>query len=368
MPKSLNEILGPIPGNPPKSRPTTSLLATGGTAAFKDKAIRRAKRVGVGVAAHEMHVEQSVLRGWVKAAATGLPSTVGTRHAKADDLFLMRHQLNADGRIVSEEKLNALAGERRPASPSRDDGLFVISGRVSGLLTSMTNWHDRTYHSPTAVAVRRVDEDWLRLSDSESDPIFECRIGLYDVVGNFSLPDHEDDVKAVVTWIDDTVLYAHALVWPRSGVLCMHHFPMGRKALRRSMVKQSIVFGLVGWLGVLAGVSLLFDTGSIPFSHQAAASFLTVLAATVGTSLLRYRAHLGECASAEQLMKVLGFKRPDIVNLSAFTAAGTNRQDYRLRDALRAYDSLSPAKAAHGGNADVDSAKRPEHQRSGQHG
>jgi len=60
------------------------------TAEFKEQAVKRAREVGIGVAARELGLVAQTLRNWVKAASTGQLTAPGAKAVTPEEMELSR--------------------------------------------------------------------------------------------------------------------------------------------------------------------------------------------------------------------------------------------------------------------------------------
>jgi hypothetical protein len=145
----------------------------------------------------------------------------------------------------------------------------------------------------------------------------------------------------------DPVLYAFAVFRQEDGLLWMpYSAEKGRYAALLWMTKIAIY----AILAISVCMSPLFYFNPIFGGFRETALGFAGAEAILATIILTFMTFAGgEGEYAEQIMKVLGFKRPKIVNLAPFSvhAMRSNESDYpdsryvyRLVPALQHYDSL----------------------------
>lgn len=179
---------------------------------------------------------------------------------------------------------------------------------------------------------------------------FVGRIGEHDVIGNFETVNFKDGdmLEAVVSRIDDSVSFVHAVVRPSDNWLWMpFSINKGRKELAKAIAKLCGGIGVVGWIFLL--IMFYFspseDIGFLKISFLmscALAAFATVI------GYLTYRSSIDDGLYAERILKVLGFKAPRTVDLEPYCLAEmtmkeryphADRHIYMLNEALAAYGS-----------------------------
>jgi len=242
-----------------------------------------------------------------------------------------------------------------------DDKMFIVGGTVSTLYVTdgTVNLLQGMQSKMAAAGLGSAMADMpgsvanaamVAMYEGEYVQHFGCYIGEQMVIGSFPGVGFKEgeEVKAVVTRLDERVVFAHAVVRTTDARLWMpHSIDKGRYAIAIWLAK------LVGWMSIVCSVF----TMPLSYFHPVFGGFFeTVLSlfggvACVGFVLgyLTYRSS-PEGPYAERIFKVLGFKRPKIVNLSPFCEQslgiktyhqGGSIQVYDLRAALKAYGSLS---------------------------
>jgi hypothetical protein len=220
------------------------------------------------------------------------------------------------------------------------------SSTLAGAVTTLT---DTAGGASTASVV---------LYDGEDIVNFGCLVGNQIVVGGgFKQFEGElkngQEVKAVVSQLSSSVLYAHALVKVDEGILWMPlNITRGRVALVKStyrMGRNGYLFGLTVWtimsFFIVGGFKPDFFWIVLMFAVGGAA-----LTAIVGYWVYRDSRHEG--IYAEKIFKAMGFKNPEAVNLAPFSTTAQNgylggsHYVFHLRKALAAHDSLSKASSS----------------------
>jgi hypothetical protein len=199
-------------------------------------------------------------------------------------------------------------------------------------------------------AARLADKNALRDADSDSAG-WHFGFVLNDRVVSGSLPvvgfKDGDKIAAVVMDAGDPVLHAFAVFRQEDGLLWMPYCAdKGQYAALFWMAKIAIY----AVLAISVCMSPLF------YFYPIFGGFLETVAGFAGAEAILATIILtfmcfggGEGEHAGQIMKVLGFKRPKIVNLAPFSVHAMrskesdypdSRHVYRLVPALKHYDSL----------------------------
>lgn len=242
-----------------------------------------------------------------------------------------------------------------------DDNMFVVGGAVSTLyITDGTvNLLQGMQSKMAAAGLGSAMADMaggvanaamVAMYEGESVQHFGCYIGEQMVIGSFPGVGFKEgeEVKAVVTRLDERVVFAHAVVRTTDARLWMpHSVDKGRYAIAIWIAKLMGWISLAGWSCQM--VYFLFNPPKGGFFEEAwifAAGFVSLSLAAV----FFVTRSSPEGPYAERIFKVLGFKKPKIVNLSPFCEQslgiktyhqGGSIQIYDLRAALKAYGSLS---------------------------
>jgi len=256
-------------------------------------------------------------------------------------------------RVASEL---SLLPEEVAASRS-DDSMFVLSGTVAtlyvtdGTVDLLEGMQGKMAATGMGAAVQGMsgsvaNSAMIAMYDGEHVQHFGCYLCEQMVIGTFESIGfkEDDDVRAVVTRLDDKVVFAHAVVRLSDGLLWMpFSVNKGRWKVARWISIACLWFLLFSLL-VLSTFHLFspWDDGYISL-------LATVIPTFVGGAFVLgggvFWSSLGDAKYAERVMKALGFRNPKIVNLSPFSqmrlGIGGSYQVYDLRKALKAYGSLS---------------------------
>lgn len=249
---------------------------------------------------------------------------------------------------------------QRNVAASRSEGrLSVVSGEIStlyvtdGTLNLLQGMQKRMAATGMGAAIQGMSGSvanaaMVAMYEGESVQHFGCYLGEQMVIGTFESIDFKegDEIKAVVTQLDEKVAFAHAVARPSDGLLWM---PFSISKGRWKIARWLFIACLWLWLFALLLFSVFNFFASWPGGY--ASMLLTLGPAIVGISLVvaggAFWSSLDDGKYAERIMKVLGFSRPSIVNLSPFSVARLQRGNsfhvYDLRKALQAYGCLSKA-------------------------
>lgn len=188
----------------------------------------------------------------------------------------------------------------------------------------------------------------LAMYEGEEVDHFGCYLGERLVIGTFPDIDFKDgdEIKVVATRLDERADYAHAVVRPKDALLWMPY----SVSKGRWMIGRWILIACLCYLAlslVFFALFHLFDPWKEGFVD---------LVATLGPAFVGFAIIMGggifwtsrhDAFYAEEILKVLGFKNPGMVNLSPYSLArqkkGVSYMVYDLRKALRAYSSLRKA-------------------------
>jgi len=252
-----------------------------------------------------------------------------------------------------------LKPEEKVALSRSEDRMFALSGKVAtlyvtdGTVNLLQGMQNKMAATGMAAAVQGMsggvaNAAMVAMYDGENVQHFGCYLGEQMVIGTFESIDFKEgeEIKAVVTQLDEKVAFAHAVVRPSDGLLWM---PFSVSKGRWKIARWFFIACLWLWLFALLLFSVFHFFASWPGGY--ASMLLTLGPAIVGISLViaggACWSSLDDGKYAERIMKVLGFKKPSIVNLSPFSVArlrrGSSHQVYELRRALKAYGSVSKA-------------------------
>lgn len=184
----------------------------------------------------------------------------------------------------------------------------------------------------------------LAMYDGESVQHFGCYIGEKMVIGTFENIGFGDgdDVKMIVTEIDEKAYFAHAVIRTKDALLWMpFSINKGRLGIAKWIAKFLLGICIAGIAfllflqffisGFKSHLDLLLTMAPVFFSISAIIGYLT------------YRSSIGDGLYAETILKRIGLKDPWRINLSPFSQArlgtGASYQVYDLRRVLRAYGS-----------------------------
>jgi hypothetical protein len=208
-----------------------------------------------------------------------------------------------------------------------------------------------TGDSPLALQAARVaDRSALRYADSDNG-LWHFGFVLDDKALSGSLPvagfQEGDKIMAVVSDPGGAVLDVHAVVRIKDALLWMPYYAdKGRYASLLGRVK-SMLFASASMM-VLIALFLYFGDMLAGFS-ETMAIFAGAFALIGGIVVALSYFSSPEGEYAEQIMKVLGFKRPASVNLARFSQHALRPKQssslssyhvYDLLAALKHYDSL----------------------------
>lgn len=252
--------------------------------------------------------------------------------------------------------------QTKVAAAHSDEEMFVLGGTVSilyvtdGTVNLLQGMQSKMAAAGLGSALAGMaggvaNASMVTMYDGEYVQHFGCYAGEQMLIGTFPSVGFKegDEIKAVVTRLDEHVVFAHAVVRPSDGRLWMpHSIAKGRYAIAAWMAK------LMGCICMFAWISLSVVQLASPIDDSYLSLIGWMVPGMLAVSFLigfpAYRSSLGEGLYAERILKVLGFKSPKIVNLSPFSLAGlrvgSSHMVYDLRRALKAYGSLSkPASA-----------------------
>lgn len=261
--------------------------------------------------------------------------------------------------MAMKQKIEDVHENPSPTQLPCDGTMFIIDGSISSLrtapgrITLLENQQTEIRVGGAANAIEgtygaTANAAMLITYDGEEVEKFVFRIDDFDVIGNFADVRFKDGdkIEAVVTRIDDVTLYAHAVLRMTDGWLWMPHcINKGRWELAKLNAKIGASVGIFGWT-VLMALYLFSPIENTSFGEWALTmGSILLIMCTLG-AISVYRSSIGDSIYAENIMSVLGFSNPKIVNLSRFCLArfaGNDEQHlsfqqiYRLRDALNAY-------------------------------
>ena len=174
--------------------------------------------------------------------------------------------------------------------------MFIIDGPVASLRTAPGQ-------------IDATGDQLAMAGDGEEVEKFAFRIDQFDITGNFADVRFKDGdyIEAVVTRIDDTTLYAHAVVRIADGWLWMPNcINKGRWEVAKLNAKIGAGVGIFGW-AVLMAFYFLKPLEKTSFGEWAftMGSVIFVLC-TIGAVSV-YRSSMVDSLYAESIMSVLGF-------------------------------------------------------------
>lgn len=247
-----------------------------------------------------------------------------------------------------------------------DEQMFIVSGTVStlyvtdGTLSLLEGMQSKMAAAGLGSALVGMpgsvaNAAMVAMYDGEHVQHFGCYVGDQMVIGTFPGVGFKEgeEVKAVVTRLDEHVVFAHAVVrLPELRLWMPHSVDKGRYAIAAWIAKLMGWISLIGWcvfmlLNLGHSLEKIIERGLIFAGVMCAVSFCI--------GYLTYRSS-PEGPYAERILKVLGFRNPKVVNLAPYcerslglktSEQGGSIQVYDLPAALKAYDSLrKPAPVA----------------------
>jgi hypothetical protein len=266
---------------------------------------------------------------------------------------------------MAHEQGNFASARAKAAAGCGDDRMFLLSGKVEmlyvtdGTINLLRGMQNKMAAAGINAALQGMSGSvanaaMVAMHDGESVRHFGCYLGEQLVIGTFESVGFEEGevVNAVVTRLDDNVVFAHAVVRPSDGLLWM---PFSISKGRWKIARWFFLACVWLWLFALLLFSMFYLFASWPGGYMSMLS--TLGPAIVGVSLAiaggACWSSLDDGKYAEQIMKILGFKHPSNVNLSPFSLArlrrGDSHQIYDLRKALMACGSLSGLATASAG-------------------
>jgi hypothetical protein len=192
----------------------------------------------------------------------------------------------------------------------------------------------------------------LAMYDGESVQHFGCYIGENMVIGTFENIGFcdGDEVKMIVTKLDDHAYFAHAVIRTKDALLWMPYcINKGRLGIASWITKMQLSIGVAGLLFLLC---LRFFLGGFESNWNLLVTFTPYILGVGGLiGFLTYCSSTGEAIYAETILKRIGLKTPWRINLSPYSQArlgtGASYQVYDLRKVLKAYGTDNkPIKAA----------------------
>lgn len=220
---------------------------------------------------------------------------------------------------VADGKVNLLQGMQNKIAAT---GLAASLGGMSGVL---------------------VNSAMVALYDGEDVEHFGCFIGQKMVVGTFERVSFKegDEVRVVATLVEKDVLFAHAVVRPKDGLLWMPYaINQGRRGAALWYAKLSGGLALFGWLALMI-LQWIHPSSRNSFIAEAAITAGSLIGVSGLIGYFSYRSSIAGALYAERIMKVLGFKQPWRVDLSRFSQlslrVGRSNNIFDLRKALKAY-------------------------------
>lgn len=246
------------------------------------------------------------------------------------------------------------------ATAHPDDDMFVVKGQVedlqvaNGTLNLLSSINKK---SACAGLISLIAEEsrqiatagMLAMYDGEDIQNFACRLGKHILLGTFPSVTFKDgdDIKAIVTRVDNRILKAHAIFRPRDNMLWMPTaIAKGRWQVIWWLTKACLIINALGAL-FFSALILIDNPSSYGrlMLYLGLASLGICVLATAGVA----HSSRSDTDYAEEIMRAIGFKRPEFVNLSPFSEArlnlgGPSYQIYNVKRALEAYNSLVPGK------------------------
>jgi hypothetical protein len=241
-----------------------------------------------------------------------------------------------------------------------DPPMQVISGKVStmyitdgtvNLLEGLQNKMIATGlgNAVAGMAGGVANAAMVAMYEGEYVQHFGCYIGEKMVIGTFPSVGFKEgeEVKAVVTRLDDKVSFAHAVVrMPDAKLWMPHSISKGRYAIAMWLAKLLGWISLIGWLFTTTIFYFEGPKGSLlENTFTLAGGFIGI--SIIGIFFITRSSPEGPYA--ERIFKVLGFKRPKSVNLAPYCERslgmnyhqGGSLQVYDLRKALEGHNSLA---------------------------
>jgi hypothetical protein len=257
--------------------------------------------------------------------------------------------------MTPQDKVNAT---------TQDDQMFVHIGTVStmyitdGTVNLLEGLQKKMVAAGLGSAVAGMaggvaNASMVAMYDGENVQHFGCYIGDQMVIGTFPSVGFKEgeEVKVVVSKLDDKVFFAHAVMRLRDTKLWMpHSIFKGRYAIAIWLAKLMGWVSLIGWLFINA-IFYFEDTKGNSLENALISAVGLLGFSLLGVFFITRSSPEGPYA--ERIFKVLGFKSPKFVNLSPYCERslgmdyhqGGSLQVYDLRKALAGHDSL-PMQAA----------------------
>jgi hypothetical protein len=239
---------------------------------------------------------------------------------------------------------------------TQDKQMFVCSGTVStmyvtdgtvNLLEGMQNKMIATGLGSALAGMSGsvANASMVAMYEGENVQHFGCYIGDQMVIGTFPSVGFKEgeEVKAVVSKLDDKVFFAHAVMRALDTKLWMpHSISKGRYAIAIWMAKILSILNIIGLI-IFSPLAYFYPVHGT-FASTLAINFLGAGGFFLIISICVYLSS-PEGPYAERIFKVLGFKSPKFVNLSPYCERSLG-MDYHQGGSLQVYD-LRKALAGH---------------------
>jgi hypothetical protein len=247
-------------------------------------------------------------------------------------------------------------------TPQVDTEMNVIVGSVTtlhitdGTVNLLKGMQARMLAAGMAAAVEGMagslaSSAMMSMYDGESVQHFGCYIGENMIIGTFENIGFcdGDEVKMIVTKLDEHAYFAHAVIRAKDALLWMPHcINKGRLGIAKWIAKIQLSISIAALLFMLF-LQFFIETFE---SHLdlllSMAPYFLVIGGIIGC--LTYRSSIGDGLYAETILKRIGLRAPWRINLSPYSQArlgtGASYQVYDLRKVLRAYGSASESTRA----------------------
>jgi hypothetical protein len=238
-----------------------------------------------------------------------------------------------------------------------DTKMNVIVGRITtmyltdGTVNLLKGMQGKMLATGMAAAVEGMagsvaSSAMLAMYDGESVQHFGCYIGEDMLIGTFENIGFGDgdEVKMIVTKLDEHAYFAHAVIRTSDDLLWMPFaISKGRLGVAMWIATMQLAIGLAG-LAFLLFLQIFIKAFH---SHWDLILFMGPIIFAVGgiIGFLTYKSSTCDALYMESILQRIGFKAPWRVNLSPYSEArlgtGGSYQVYDLRKALSAYGSLN---------------------------
>jgi hypothetical protein len=243
------------------------------------------------------------------------------------------------------------------STPQDDSEMKVIVGSVAtlyvtdGTVNLSKGMQGKMLATGMAAAVEGMagtvaSSAMLAMYDGESVQHFGCHIGENMVIGTFENIGFcdDDEVKMIVTKLDEHAYFAHAVIRTSDDLLWMPFASSkGRLGVAMWIATMQLAIGLAG-LAFLLFLQIFIKAFH---SHWDLILFMGPIIFSVGgiIGFLTYKSSTYDAMYTESILQRIGFKAPWRVDLSPYSEArlgtGGSYQVYDLRKALHAYGSLN---------------------------